>query len=239
MINRTCCITNTQKVNTQDKYNSKFASHLMKSDHLPVKIKNSIKILHFSGNYSYFKRFEICNGLQLNNEFILNDIIPTKQNLCTFYFIPSLVMTSVGNALNGFNKSFNMQLIFWYFKSIFVVFQCIVHVFLIVFVYFKFYIFQSCSRAIGICARNHLELVLLKVGKLRKEELSRKSYRLLSFRRDVKHEDEKGRVRLTLLLCYSEVALEAPATKLLPQIEDITEWVRQQLQTTKVLTLLF
>ncbi|XP_069674813.1 maestro heat-like repeat-containing protein family member 1 isoform X2 [Periplaneta americana] len=93
---------------------------------------------------------------------------------------------------------------------------------------------KACARAIGICTRNHLELVLLKLEKLGKEELTRKSSRLLSFMKDVKHEGEIERARLTLLMCYGEVALEAPGTQLLPQLEQsIAQWVLHQLQTAK------
>lgn len=79
--------------------------------------------------------------------------------------------------------------------------------------------------------------MLLKLEKLGKEELARKSSRLLGFMKDVKHESEVERVRLTLLLCYGEVALEASGTQLLPQLEQrgIVCWVLQQLQTAKVL----
>jgi hypothetical protein len=98
-----------------------------------------------------------------------------------------------------------------------------------------FLVLQACARAVGICARNHLELALLKLEKLGKEELTRKSSRLLSFMKDVKHEVEVDRVRLTLLLCYGEVVLEASDTKLLPQLEQgIAQWVLQQMQTAKV-----
>ncbi|PSN35449.1 hypothetical protein C0J52_06619 [Blattella germanica] len=95
---------------------------------------------------------------------------------------------------------------------------------------------KACSQAVGICTRNHLELVLLKLEKLGKEELTRKSSRLLGFMKDVKHEGEIERLKLTLLLCYGEIALEAPGTHLLPQLEQgITQWVLQQLQTAKVI----
>jgi hypothetical protein len=96
-------------------------------------------------------------------------------------------------------------------------------------------VFQACARAVGISARNHLELVLLKLEKLGKEELTRKSSRLLSFMKDAKHEVEVDRVRLTLLLCYGEVVLEASSTELLPQLEQgIAQWVLQQMQNAKV-----
>lgn len=78
--------------------------------------------------------------------------------------------------------------------------------------------------------------MLLKLEKLGKEELIRKSSRLLGFMKDVKHESEVERVRLTLLLCYGEVAIEASGTQLLPRLEQhgFVEWVLQQLQTAKV-----
>jgi hypothetical protein len=81
-------------------------------------------------------------------------------------------------------------------------------------------------------------LVLLKLEKLGKEELTRKSSRLLGFMKDVKHESEVERVRLTLLLCYGEVALETSGTQLMPQLEQhgIVQWVLQQMQTAKVRT---
>lgn len=93
---------------------------------------------------------------------------------------------------------------------------------------------KACARAVGICARNHLESVLLKLEKLRNEELTRKSPRLLNFMKDMKHEVEVERVRLTLLLCYGEVALQASDIQLLPQLEQgIAQWVLQQMQTAK------
>lgn len=94
---------------------------------------------------------------------------------------------------------------------------------------------QACARAVGICTRNHLNLVLVKLEKLVKEELTRKSSRLLSFMKDVKHEGEVERIRLTLLLCYGELALEASGSELLPHLEQgIAQWVLQQLHTAKV-----
>ncbi|XP_068084667.1 maestro heat-like repeat-containing protein family member 1 [Anabrus simplex] len=97
---------------------------------------------------------------------------------------------------------------------------------------------KACSRAVGICARHHVDMVLQKLEALRKDELSRKSSRLLSFMKDVKHEGELDRVRLTLLLCYGEVALEAPGTELLPRLEHaVTEWVLHQLNVGKDLVL--
>jgi len=53
--------------------------------------------------------------------------------------------------------------------------------------------------------------------------------------KDMKHESEVERVRLTLLLCYGEVALEASGAQLLPRLEQhgIVQWVLQQLQTAK------
>jgi hypothetical protein len=73
--------------------------------------------------------------------------------------------------------------------------------------------------------------VLLKLEKMGKEELTRKSSRLLSFMKDVKHEAEVERVRLTLLLCYGEVALEVSDAHL---EQDIAQWVLQQMRTAKV-----
>lgn len=101
----------------------------------------------------------------------------------------------------------------------------------------KCYVLQACARAVGICARKHLNLVLLKLEKLVKEELTRKSSRLLGFMKDMKHEGEVERMRLTLLLCYGELALGAPSCELLPHLEQgIAQWVLQQLQTAKVRT---
>jgi hypothetical protein len=75
----------------------------------------------------------------------------------------------------------------------------------------------------------------VKLEKLVKEELTRKSSRLLSFMKDVKHEGEVERIRLTLLLCYGELALEASGSELLPHLEQgIAQWVLQQLHTAKV-----
>ncbi|XP_046989834.1 maestro heat-like repeat-containing protein family member 1 isoform X1 [Schistocerca americana] len=93
---------------------------------------------------------------------------------------------------------------------------------------------KHCSKAVGICSRNHLSIVLPKLEGLRKEELSRRSSRLLSFMKDIKHEGEQERIRLTLLQCYGEVALEAPSTELMPRMEqNVLQWVVQQIQMSK------
>lgn len=56
--------------------------------------------------------------------------------------------------------------------------------------------------------------------------------------KDVKHEEETECARLTLLLCYGELSLEAPCVELLPKVENgVAQWVVQQLQTAKVFSI--
>lgn len=94
----------------------------------------------------------------------------------------------------------------------------------------------SCAKAVGICARIHMHHVLNKLNAMRKEELLKKTHKFLNFNfiKDVKHEVEIERLRYTIIACYAELVLEAPAEKLLLTIEhEILEWVVNELRVTK------
>nr|CAD7453186.1 unnamed protein product [Timema tahoe] len=93
---------------------------------------------------------------------------------------------------------------------------------------------QSVARALGLCAREHLHPLLARLERLATEELARKSSRLLGFMKDSRHELELERLKTSLLLCYGEVALEAPGTQLLPRLEHgPAAWVLAQLRGAK------
>nr|CAD7435661.1 unnamed protein product [Timema monikensis] len=93
---------------------------------------------------------------------------------------------------------------------------------------------QGVARALGLCAREHLHPLLARLERLAAEELARKSSRLLGFMKDSRHELELERLKTSLLLCYGEVALEAPGTQLLPRLEHgPAAWVLAQLRGAK------
>nr|CAD7445664.1 unnamed protein product [Timema bartmani] len=93
---------------------------------------------------------------------------------------------------------------------------------------------KSVARALGLCAREHLHPLLARLERLATEELARKSSRLLGFMKDSRHELELERLKTSLLLCYGEVALEAPGTQLLPRLEHgPAAWVLAQLRGAK------
>nr|CAD7202277.1 unnamed protein product [Timema douglasi] len=93
---------------------------------------------------------------------------------------------------------------------------------------------QGVARALGLCAREHLHPLLARLERLAAEELARKSSRLLGFMKDSRHELELERLKTSLLLCYGEVALEAPGTQLLPRLEHgPAAWVLVQLRGAK------
>nr|CAD7601307.1 unnamed protein product [Timema genevievae] len=93
---------------------------------------------------------------------------------------------------------------------------------------------KGVARALGLCAREHLHPLLARLERLATEELARKSSRLLGFMKDSRHELELERLKTSLLLCYGEVALEAPGTQLLPRLEHgPAAWVLAQLRGAK------
>lgn len=95
---------------------------------------------------------------------------------------------------------------------------------------------NACAKAVAICSRIHLATVLTKLNTIRKEELTKKSNKFLSFNfmKDVKHEVEIEKLRYTVIACYAELVLEAPSEKLLITIEhEILNWVVTELQNTK------
>lgn len=93
---------------------------------------------------------------------------------------------------------------------------------------------HSCAEAVGICSRTHLQIVLDKLGMIRKEVLSKKSSKFFPFIKDQKHEIGIDRLRYTVLYSYSEVCNEAPADKLLKVIEsEILDYATNELENAK------
>lgn len=95
---------------------------------------------------------------------------------------------------------------------------------------------NACAKAIAICSRVHLSTVLFKLNVVRKEELLKKASKFLNFNfiKDNKQDIEIEKLRYTVIACYSELVLVAPAEKLLITIEhEILNWIVQELQNTK------
>ncbi|GLG92482.1 Uncharacterized protein GBIM_00172 [Gryllus bimaculatus] len=82
---------------------------------------------------------------------------------------------------------------------------------------------EAIGRAVGLLSRRHLAPVLARLDVLQKEEatLRRSSGRLLGigWRGGGGGEANADRACLTLASCYGQVAMEAPATDLLPALE--------------------
>lgn len=93
---------------------------------------------------------------------------------------------------------------------------------------------HSCAEAVGICARSHLQIVLDKLGMIRKDVLSKKSPKFFAFMKDQKHEIGIERLRYAVIYSYSEVCNEAPADKLLKVIEsEILDYATSELENAK------
>ncbi|CAG9858443.1 unnamed protein product [Phyllotreta striolata] len=97
---------------------------------------------------------------------------------------------------------------------------------------------QTCAEAVGICSRTHLQLVLNKLGHIRKEVLTKKSSKFFTFLKDQKHEIGLERLKYTVLYSYAQVCNEAPSDRLLKVIEsEILDYAMQELVNSKDFTL--
>ncbi|CAN9513935.1 unnamed protein product [Ophioblennius macclurei] len=90
---------------------------------------------------------------------------------------------------------------------------------------------EGVSMGIGLCANSHLEGTLAKLDEFGKSDAFKKSpsiFNLLKERNDV----EVEKVKSTLILCYGQVALNAPPEKILNRIDqDILRCISKHFNT--------
>ncbi|XP_068612025.1 maestro heat-like repeat-containing protein family member 1 [Brachionichthys hirsutus] len=93
---------------------------------------------------------------------------------------------------------------------------------------------EGLAMGVGLCANSHLEGTLAKLDEFGKSDAFKKSpsiFNLLKERNDV----EVEKVKSTLILCYGQVALNAPPEKILTRIDqDILRCISKHF-STKVL----
>ncbi|XP_029958585.1 maestro heat-like repeat-containing protein family member 1 isoform X2 [Salarias fasciatus] len=90
---------------------------------------------------------------------------------------------------------------------------------------------EGVSMGVGLCANSHLEGTLAKLDEFGKSDAFKKSpsiFNLLKERNDV----EVEKVKSTLILCYGQVALNAPPDKILNRIDqDILRCISKHFNT--------
>ncbi|XP_034468232.1 maestro heat-like repeat-containing protein family member 1 isoform X1 [Hippoglossus hippoglossus] len=90
---------------------------------------------------------------------------------------------------------------------------------------------EGVAMGIGLCANSHLEGTLAKLDEFGKSDAFKKSpsiFNLLKDRNDV----EVEKVKSTLILCYGQVALNAPPEKILKRIDqDILRCISKHFNT--------
>uniref|UniRef100_A0A1A8FIU1 Maestro heat-like repeat family member 1 n=2 Tax=Nothobranchius korthausae TaxID=1143690 RepID=A0A1A8FIU1_9TELE len=90
---------------------------------------------------------------------------------------------------------------------------------------------EGVAMGVGLCANSHLEGTLAKLDDFSKSEAFKKSpsiFNLLKERNDV----EVEKVKSTLILCYGQVALNAPPEKILNRIDqDILRSISKHFNT--------
>ncbi|XP_047455118.1 maestro heat-like repeat-containing protein family member 1 isoform X1 [Mugil cephalus] len=90
---------------------------------------------------------------------------------------------------------------------------------------------EGVAMGVGLCANSHLEGTLAKLDEFGKSDAFKKSpsiFNLLKERNDV----EVEKVKSTLILCYGQVALNAPPEKLLNRIDqDILRCISKHFNT--------
>ncbi|XP_032374058.1 maestro heat-like repeat-containing protein family member 1 [Etheostoma spectabile] len=90
---------------------------------------------------------------------------------------------------------------------------------------------EGVAMSVGLCANSHLEGTLAKLEEFGKSDAFKKSpsiFNLLKERNDV----EVEKVKSTLILCYGQVALNAPSEKILTRIDqDILRCISKHFNT--------
>uniref|UniRef100_A0A4W6EDQ9 Maestro heat-like repeat family member 1 n=1 Tax=Lates calcarifer TaxID=8187 RepID=A0A4W6EDQ9_LATCA len=98
---------------------------------------------------------------------------------------------------------------------------------------------EGVAMGIGLCANSHLEGTLAKLDEFGKSDAFKKSpsiFNLLKDRNDV----EVEKVKSTLILCYGQVALNAPPETILHRIDqDILRCISKHFNTKVIVVILF
>nr|XP_050863894.1 maestro heat-like repeat-containing protein family member 1 [Vespula vulgaris] len=97
---------------------------------------------------------------------------------------------------------------------------------------------EEFARAVGICSKRHLDVVIKLMEEACMEEDTRKiSVRLLGFIKDSKAIATAEAAKAGLLRCYAEIAQRGDVEKLYPSFEEnILLWIIRQLHDCKELT---
>lgn len=97
---------------------------------------------------------------------------------------------------------------------------------------------EEFARAVGICSKRHLDVVIKLMEEACMEEDTRKiPVRLLGFIKDSKAIATAEAAKAGLLRCYAEIAQRGDVEKLYPSFEEnILLWIIRQLHDCKELT---
>ncbi|XP_053737649.1 maestro heat-like repeat-containing protein family member 1 isoform X2 [Synchiropus splendidus] len=90
---------------------------------------------------------------------------------------------------------------------------------------------EGVALGIGLCANSHLEGTLAKLDEFGKSDAFKKSQSIFNLLKD-RNEVEVEKVKSTLILCYGQVALNAPPEKIIHRIdEDILRCISKHFNT--------
>uniref|UniRef100_A0A3Q3BFT5 Maestro heat-like repeat family member 1 n=1 Tax=Kryptolebias marmoratus TaxID=37003 RepID=A0A3Q3BFT5_KRYMA len=90
---------------------------------------------------------------------------------------------------------------------------------------------QGVAMAVGLCANSHLEGTLAKLDEFGKSDAFKKSPSIFNLLKE-RNEVEVEKVKSTLILCYGQVALNAPPEKILNRIDqDILRCISKHFNT--------
>ncbi|XP_063951706.1 maestro heat-like repeat-containing protein family member 1 [Lytechinus pictus] len=77
---------------------------------------------------------------------------------------------------------------------------------------------EGCAIGVGFCASSHLDLALTKLETVTKGEMTRKSSGFFGFVKD-KGNDDTGKIKSTVMLCYGYLTLYAPTDIIASRVE--------------------
>ncbi|XP_017265503.1 maestro heat-like repeat-containing protein family member 1 isoform X2 [Kryptolebias marmoratus] len=90
---------------------------------------------------------------------------------------------------------------------------------------------EGVAMAVGLCANSHLEGTLAKLDEFGKSDAFKKSPSIFNLLKE-RNEVEVEKVKSTLILCYGQVALNAPPEKILNRIDqDILRCISKHFNT--------
>uniref|UniRef100_A0A3Q3WCT8 Uncharacterized protein n=1 Tax=Mola mola TaxID=94237 RepID=A0A3Q3WCT8_MOLML len=90
---------------------------------------------------------------------------------------------------------------------------------------------EGVAMGVGLCANSHLEGTLAKLDEFGKSDAFKKSPSIFNLLKE-RHEVEVEKVKSTLILCYGQVALNAPPEKILTRIDqDILRCISKHFNT--------